>query len=201
MKSFGSIKLLSVGHFGMCNLWPPLHTLPYLCNEAIINKMGLSSHHFYPWPWRGCGVYSCDSVCGLWFANLVLPSDLCAWKLGQLVTKVREASKMEVGVLVDWEPRSLESCIFTKCDHVRKGKDGLLAEGQASTAWYGRGRVRPWHPSCTAKFIFQSLINHLKPSWRASSWISKGSKPSWLTSIGPKPITNICYVATVDHGL
>ena len=76
-----------------------------------------------------CGVHSYDSVCGLQFANLVLPLDLCAWMLGRLGTKVRKASKMEVGVLVGWMLRFLEPRIFTKCSHVHKGKAGLLAKG------------------------------------------------------------------------
>ena len=61
---------------------------------------------------------------------------------------------MEVGVLVGWEPRSLEPRIFTKCGHVRKGQAGLLAKGQASAARYGRRRAAP----VTSPFIpFLSL--------------------------------------------
>ena len=93
-----------------------------LCNEAFINKIGLSPTIFVPGPEEViCGVRSYSSVCGLRFANLVLLSDLCAWMLGQLGTKVHKALKMEVGVLVGWVPRSLKPRIFTKCGHVQKG--------------------------------------------------------------------------------
>ena len=40
-----------------------------------------------------CGVRSYGLVCGLQFANLVLPLDLCARMLNRLGTKVHEASR------------------------------------------------------------------------------------------------------------
>ena len=56
--------------------------------------MGLSPTIFIPGLEEViCEVCSCDLVCGLRFANLVLPSDLCVWMLGQLRTKVREVSR------------------------------------------------------------------------------------------------------------
>ena len=94
-----------------------------LCNEVIINKMGLSPTIFAPGLEKViCGIRSYSSVCGLQFVNFVLPLELCAWMLGRLGTNVREASKMEVGVLVGYESRSLRPRIFIKCGHVRKGK-------------------------------------------------------------------------------
>ena len=73
----------------------PSHTAN-LCNETIINKMGLSSTIFV----LGleeviCVVRFCSLVRGFQFINLVLPLDLCAWMLGRLGTKVREASRNE----------------------------------------------------------------------------------------------------------
>ena len=66
-----------------------------LCNEAFINKIGLSPFIFVPSPEEvSCVVHSCDSICGLWFTNLVLPSDLCARMLGRLETKVRETLRI-----------------------------------------------------------------------------------------------------------
>ena len=106
--------------------------------------MGLSSTIFVLWPKEViCWVRSCGSVYGFGLQTYVLPSDLCAWMFGWLWTKIRKASKMEVGVLVDWEPWFLELRIFTKCDHVRKGKTDLLVEGQASVARYNRWRAAP----------------------------------------------------------
>ena len=70
-------------------------TPPVLCNEAFINKMGLFPSIFVPGPLEvSCMVCSWCSVCGLRFANLVLPSDLCAWMLGRLGAKVYKASRI-----------------------------------------------------------------------------------------------------------
>ena len=65
-----------------------------LCNEVFINKMWLSLTIFVLNPKKViCGVHSYGSVCGLRFANLVLPSDLCVRMLGQMRTKVGKASR------------------------------------------------------------------------------------------------------------
>ena len=47
--SFGSMELFRVVLLG-CVALTPLHTPPYLCNEAIINKKGLFPNIFVPRP-------------------------------------------------------------------------------------------------------------------------------------------------------
>ena len=60
-----------------------LFTLSFLCNEAYINKIGLSLSIFVPGPLNVyCRIHSWDFVCGLQFTNLMLPLDLCARILG-----------------------------------------------------------------------------------------------------------------------
>ena len=77
-----------------------LFTLSFLCNEAYINKIGLSPSIFVLGPLEvSCMVRSWDLVYGLQFANLILSSGLCARMLGQLGAKIREAMKLEVRML------------------------------------------------------------------------------------------------------
>ena len=57
--------------------------------------MGLSPSIFVPSPLEvSCVVRSWDLVCGLQFAKLLLPLDLCSRMLGQLGAKIYKASRV-----------------------------------------------------------------------------------------------------------
>ena len=70
-------------------------TSPFLCNNAYINKMGLSPSIFIPGPSEvSCVVHSWDLVCKLLFTNLLLPLNLCVRMFDQLRANICEASRV-----------------------------------------------------------------------------------------------------------
>ena len=75
-------------------------TSPFLYNETYINKVELFSSIFVPnLSEVSYMVCSRDSVCELWFTNLMLPLNLCLRMLGQLRVKICKALELAVRML------------------------------------------------------------------------------------------------------